>query len=610
MTSCYEFLHVKELKISGWLKRQLVIQANGLAGNLDKVWPDIRESSWIGGNREGWERVPYWLDGFIPLAYLLNDADLKARAQKYIEAIIANQQEDGWICPCTIEARPTYDMWALLLIGKVMTVYYECTQDDRIPGLLLKAYKQFLGHIKQYPLFDWGRFRWFEGMITVDFLKRFTDEPWLGELADLLKTQGYDYQGMFFDWHHTMPERRWTFETHVVNMGMVLKLQAVDAKAATNLAETMYETLQRDHGMACGHFTGDECLSGLSPIQGTELCGVAEAMYSYEILAAHLPDEKCKWADRLENLAFNAFPATTSTDMWTHQYDQQTNQIGCEREGKLLWGTNSGESNLFGLEPNYGCCTANMGQAWPKFAMSAWMRRGEDEICNLLPVPSAIETNVGGVKVQIGLESDYPFKGHLKYTVEAESPVTFTLSLRIPGSASKAVVDGKEVAPGTAVEIRKNWNGKSQIEVEMDFATKIVKREADMMCVWRGPLLFALPIASFACRIEYSYLGVERKFPYCDYELVPFGKWYYGFASTEFSAEEHDVPEAPFDTEHPAVTLKGTFIEIPWTLLDGYRGVATAQPAGRVPVQGAVPVELTMVPYACAKTRMTEMPLI
>ena len=54
----------------GWLERQLKIQANGLSGNLDKMWPDVRDSAWIGGEAEGWERVPYWLDGFVPLAYL------------------------------------------------------------------------------------------------------------------------------------------------------------------------------------------------------------------------------------------------------------------------------------------------------------------------------------------------------------------------------------------------------------------------------------------------------------------------------------------------------------------------------------------------------------
>ena len=63
----FSFL-TKEIKPEGWLRRQLEIQAEGLSGHLDLIWPDIRDSKWIGGDKDGWERVPYWLDGFIPLA--------------------------------------------------------------------------------------------------------------------------------------------------------------------------------------------------------------------------------------------------------------------------------------------------------------------------------------------------------------------------------------------------------------------------------------------------------------------------------------------------------------------------------------------------------------
>lgn len=83
----------KEIKPAGWLKKQLEIQAEGLSGHLDKVWRDVRDSKWIGGDAEGWERVPYWLDGFIPLAYLLEDDDMISRAKRYISAIVSSQRE-------------------------------------------------------------------------------------------------------------------------------------------------------------------------------------------------------------------------------------------------------------------------------------------------------------------------------------------------------------------------------------------------------------------------------------------------------------------------------------------------------------------------------------
>ena len=142
--------------------RQLRTQADGLCGNLDKVWPDIKDSGWTGGEKEGWERVPYWLDGFIPMAWLLDDSELKACADKYINAILSRQQEDGWICPCDKEERPRYDIWAAFLICKVLVVYYECTEDARIEQAVYKALKCISRHLEVHTLFDWGASRWFE----------------------------------------------------------------------------------------------------------------------------------------------------------------------------------------------------------------------------------------------------------------------------------------------------------------------------------------------------------------------------------------------------------------------------------------------------------------
>ena len=96
----------RELKPAGWLKKQLEIQAAGLSGHLDQVWPDIRDSRWIGGDKDGWERVPYWLDGFIPLAWLLEDKDLQARAKRYIDAILAQQQETAGFAPAPWRSAP------------------------------------------------------------------------------------------------------------------------------------------------------------------------------------------------------------------------------------------------------------------------------------------------------------------------------------------------------------------------------------------------------------------------------------------------------------------------------------------------------------------------
>jgi DUF1680 family protein len=205
----------------------------------------------------------------------------------------------------------------------------------------------------------------------------------------------------------------------------------------TDIAEELHSILDKYNGTPVGLFTGDECLSGLSAIQGTELCAVVEQMYSYELLYAITGDKK--WAERLEVIAFNALPATFSDDMWAHQYVQMSNQIECRRfPGLSLFRTNNGEAHLFGLEPHYGCCTANMHQGWPKLALSTFMHR-EGEVINALPIPSVLDTD----EIYVKLETDYPFKNIFRYTVKAKKDVKF--SIRIPSFAQAVVFDGKRL---------------------------------------------------------------------------------------------------------------------------------------------------------------------
>ena len=72
-------LPLGSIRPAGWLARQLRVQADGMGGHLDEFWPDVGPNSgWLGGSGESWERGPYFLDGLVPLAYLLDDATLKA----------------------------------------------------------------------------------------------------------------------------------------------------------------------------------------------------------------------------------------------------------------------------------------------------------------------------------------------------------------------------------------------------------------------------------------------------------------------------------------------------------------------------------------------------
>ena len=598
----WNFYTSKEIKPQGWLKRQLEIQAEGLSGNLHKIWPDVRDSAWIGGKCEGWERVPYWLDGFIPLAYLLKNEEMIATVKKYIDAIISAQEDDGWICPCEKDKRAKYDTWAIQLICKVLKVYYDCSGDERIPETIYKVLKNYYEMLKsgEIKLFGWGKFRWFESFISLNFLYEKYGEDWIKNLAKIIKEQGFDYNATIENWKK--PSHIWRMNTHIVNMTMMLKSEAVSHELVgedyTDNAEKLREILDKYNGTAFEGFTGDEVLSGLDPTKGTELCAVVEQMYSYEEIFAHTGDNK--WAERLEVLAFNALPATLSEDMWTHQYVQQVNQIACQKTMIMApWSTNGPYAHTFGLEPNYGCCTANFNQGWPKFALSPFMHNG-NTIISAVMLPSVLCDK----EITIKLETNYPFENKMHYSIDCDK--NFDFVIRIPSFAKNLKVNDADVEVEDlkfAIE-----QGQTNIEIEFESTPYFKKRPNDLYALQMGSLLFSVPIKYEKQMREYTKKGVERKFPYCDYQFIPQTPWNYAFADNDFSVKFNGVGDIPFSQESPPVTIKVNMQQINWGLKFPYRSVARKTPKSRNPISKVQNIELC--PYGCAKLRMTEMPIL
>lgn len=598
---------VGEIKPTGWIRRQLEIQANGLSGNLYKVWPSIRDSKYIGGEIDSWERVPYWLDGFIPLAYLLEDEEKIKIAKKYIDGIINSQDADGWICSCKKDERASCDIWPAFLILKVLVVYYQCSGDERIEKVVYNTLKNMREHIHTYTVFGWASARWYECFLSAFWLYERVKEDWILELCISLYAEGISYKSLFSNGLYKEPVNTWNYEAHVVNVAMSLKSDAllwqISDDGSLETPKRMIEFLDKYHGTAVGHFNGDECLAGSSPIQGTELCGVVETMFSYEILFSVTGD--AYWLNRLEKLAFNALPATISEDMWTHQYDQQVNQVGCAYQGeKSIFHTNGPEAHIFGLEPHFGCCTSNFNQGWPKFVLSSYYKN-DDTIISATLVPAILKTKIDEANVTVDLKTDYPFDSKLNYTVKCDVPKKFSFAIRIPENIVNFSINVpyKEI-DGLAI-IDKEWFGEESIAVKFDFKIEFKQRK-DMYVLNRGPFIYSLEIEEEFQKKEYIRENVERKYPYCDYSIYPKSKWNYAFADFDVTLVKSKLGEIPFSKSNPPIELEVNVVEIPWNFHNDYKYVCAEKPESTIPISDIKKVKFK--PYGCSYLRLTEIP--
>lgn len=338
-------------------------------------------------------------------------------------------------------------------------------------------------------------------------------------------------------------------------------------------------------------------------------------MFSAETLLSINGDSY--WGDYLETLAFNALPAAFTPDMWAHQYDQQPNQIECSRQSDsdVPFNSNNGEAHLFGLEPHYGCCTANHGQAFPKFALSA-VRKSADGFAVLSPVPIEIDDEFNGIATRIKIVSEYPFRDCFYIEISCEKPNSFTLKLRIPSFVEKAYIDGTEYAAGTYAEIKDTFE-YSKFKITFVCIPRLKKTKNEMYILRRGALFYALPLAYRQNKLEYirdtsawaSYNictvnPVERKFPYCDYEFFTESKWNYAFVSERFEYQEFFLEYTPFNPERPPCAVLCQMAEISWRK---EHGMCKDFPENLI---SSKKESLALIPYGATILRMAEMPMI
>ena len=133
ITKPYIELPIGSIKPAGWLKEQMLRMRDGMTGNLDKVYEQVMgpRNGWLGGDGDVWERGPYWIDGLLPLAYILNDKTLIDKVKPWIEWTLASQKEDGYFGPDTdrdpeegLQRDNARDWWPKMQMLKEMQQYY------------------------------------------------------------------------------------------------------------------------------------------------------------------------------------------------------------------------------------------------------------------------------------------------------------------------------------------------------------------------------------------------------------------------------------------------------------------------------------------------------
>ena len=633
----YMELPLGAVKPAGWLKDQLLRMKNGMTGNLDELYEPVmgKRNGWLGGDGDVWERGPYWIDGLLPLAYILEDKVLIAKVQPWIEWVLQSQQDNGYFGPFEdrepesgLQRTNARDWWPKMVVLKYMMQYYSATQDQRIIPFMTRYFKYQLTELHKTPLNHWtfwGRERGGDNLMAIYWLYNITGDKFLLELGDLVTSQTNDWTDMFLYKDHMSS----LFSVHCVNLaqGMkqpIIRYQATKDPKHLDAIHKGVADLKRTHGWPTGLYGADELLHTGNPTQGSELCTAVEMMFSLEKMIEITGN--VKWADWLERVTFNALPTQITDEFDARQYYQQLNQVQISHQDRNFVTCYNGTDQLFGLLSGYPCCTSNLHQGWPKFTHHLWFATEDRGLAALIYSPSSVKAKVANnIEVQIEEDTNYPFEEHVKFNLtisdQKVKSVVFPLHLRIPEWCSEAEIKvngqvwGKAIG-GNIKKVYREWKSGDTVELYLPMEVSVSRWYERSAAIERGPLLYALKIGE-----EWTKVNDDRKFGnrYGDwyYEVHPTTPWNYCLIEdnikpeavrNEFKVIKRSVSGYPWNQKNASIEIKTKGKRMKeWQMYNGSAGplpYSTQYQIETMPEE-----EITLIPYGCTTLRITEFPV-
>ncbi len=659
-------LDLGDIKPKGLMLEMLKRQASGMTGNMPTLYPEVCGvgSRWIGGDLENAEnmncRGPYWVDGLVSLAYLLDDADLKAKAQLWIDAALDGQRANGYIGAddlanskavdgdlTAFEAdmegyKIRNDYFATTAMLKSLMQYYSATKDERVLPALTKYFKYLEARLlAATPTNAVDEKHIVEGRPGYNIPPRAADNIgillWLynntGDkellpIIDLMWERTYNWQEVYENGEFLRTNPLPNF--HCVNLAHGFKhpvMYSVRSKDMAMRASTKkgLEDIKAVFGFVNGMFGSDEHLHGNVPTMGSEFCTLVEMMFTFESVLPETGD--MYYADYLEKLAYNALPTQHTDDFTGRQYFQQVNQVQVTAHQRDFH--NDGGGHLcFGVLSGFPCCSANMHQGWPKFVQNLWYATADKGIAALVYGESEATIAVGkGRKVTVLEETNYPFREDVKFTLTMDAPVAFPFHLRVPGwcSAATIEVNGKEIdydVKNNVAILKRTWKSGDVIELHLPMEIKQSRWNNNSLGVERGPLVYALKVGEdwrSVVRDDMPRNFWQKGVPY--WEVYPTTPWNYTMSKKFVDDKNFDkkytvvfskeVADYPWNLKGAPITIKAKASIAPYWQLYNHS-------AGPIPSRSAPPhralskqpeVEVELIPYGCTTLRVAQIPV-
>ena len=627
-----EEISLSRLQVGGWMKEYLRLQKEGLTGHLevagypfDRIgWDRFPADTTDSGNPGWWayEQTAYWLDGKERVGQLLRDRKLRGDAEKSFTYTISHRDPDGYLGPKQLKESDGWNRWPHVVFFRALMARHQATGDKRIPEIITKHY---LGASHDY--------RHFRDVINVEIMLWAYLQNGNKDLLALAEKSYADYNAWCTDDNcakaHLSNKKAYA---HGVTYNEYAKLGAIlyictGKKEYLRPTLKAYKKVDRYQMLPDGLHCSNEFLLDNDVMQTHETCDVSD--YTWALGYVLMATGKGEYADKIERCILNAGIGSVTEDFKALQYFSCVNQLVLDRT--------SNHSDFFKGEswmsyrPNPGteCCPGNVNRFFPLYCGRMYLKKGR-ALSAVFYGSSTIR--FGGM--QIEQITNYPFEDTVRFVFHTDKPRKLNFSLRIPAWCENPTI----ALNGNAVDftIKNGFAAVNGLYSEGDTLTlslPAILRRVDYgkngVYVERGPLLFTYGMYGDR-QIDKEDEKSTPDFP--AYNIYPDKKWNYALCEGEMTLTRQEVGENPWTIENAPMTVTVKAREVngwqlqrchtiravhdlykrPWKM-ETKKGdflFTPPLPTDAFMEKNGLGEEetITLVPYACAKVRLTVFP--